>query len=1061
MGERVDFHVLGPLRVVIDGVEVAIATRRQRALLVLLLLSVGRVVPTERLIDQLWDGSPPPQGAVTLRSYVSNLRQALGGSDGLGSALVTRGQGYCLDVPRTSVDSERLTAGAELGRRHLREDRPDEALTAFEAAMRPWTGVPLADIADHEAAQSSIIQLTETYLGAAEGRFQALLDLGRHADALPGLEAFVTDHPLREEPRAQLMLALYRAGRAAEALEVHRDYRALLQEELGIDPSSRLDALHQRVLQQDPTLASPSPPATDGRHAAPTSGATPLVVGRAREQSLLRGRLDALVTRGVGGLMLLAGEPGIGKSTLLDLVDREAREHGLAVHTARSPAASGVPAFWLWTQIVDSIAAGLGDEELHRACGGPARPVAQISSAIAERIGHVTPMPGDNPETLRFLLYEAVAHFVRQASAGEPVVLLLDDIHWADPSSLELVSYLTPGLAVQPLLVVAAYRSLPTERSDILEATLATVSREDVVHELNLSGLSPADVADLVAGMSRETSHDADDPARLHAWAEVLHERTGGNPFFVRQLVRLLMEQGSGSDRTGPGGGDEWPTRMPPGVRHVITQRLTALPDPAVHLLQAAAVLGRDFDLRAATFAAGMDVDAALDAFDEAARHGLVESCPDRVLTRSGGRGADKRFVHALVQEVVLDALPSGRAARLHAGAARALAADGTTRPDELARHLWAARDLVGSAAVPALISAAEAAAGVYALEQAETHLRRALELVRTGGEPDPSTELPLLLSLFRVIAIGRGWGDQEVRALVDRAMELGHAGGYGDDTARLWWSLFFFLIDRNDPAYVHLADTLLSAVAEDDAAAAATSEATPSLPAVGHAARAVAYLTGIFSALDAEDREAAQSYLQRARRHVEAAPAADLAAFDEHLYAMLLVIEGYWAALTGNLDDYRSDANAAVAIADADGRPFPRAVARTLAAIAGVYVSDVDYVADLARQALDLDQRFGFGWLASIAEHTLVWADAHREPPSAEAVAELSAHVSDVIAEGHRGNASIMLTLLADVYVLCGRLEDAQAAYGRALADPGPYRGLASDVVVERLRTLEALRAR
>ena len=116
-----DFQMLGPLRVLVDGQEVPIATRRQRALLVLLLMSVGRVVPTERLIEQLWDGEPPPQGAVTLRSYVSNLRQALGGRDGTGSVLATRGSGYALDVPAESVDAVRMGRLADQGREHLRQ----------------------------------------------------------------------------------------------------------------------------------------------------------------------------------------------------------------------------------------------------------------------------------------------------------------------------------------------------------------------------------------------------------------------------------------------------------------------------------------------------------------------------------------------------------------------------------------------------------------------------------------------------------------------------------------------------------------------------------------------------------------------------------------------------------------------------------------------------------------------------------------------------------------------------------------------------------------------------
>jgi hypothetical protein len=676
--------------------------------------------------------------------------------------------------------------------------------------------------------------------------------------------------------------------------------------------------------------------------------------------------------------------------------------------------------------VLDSIAAGMDDDALRRACAGAARPVGQLSPTIAERIGQAVPVTGENPQTLRFLLYEAVSAFVRQATGDRPTVVTLDDIHWADLPSLELLSYLTPSLAGRPLLLAAAYRDLPAERTEALDATLATVSREDVVHELALPGLGPADVADLVDPL---LDGAATVPARERLVA-LLHERTGGNPFFVRQLVRLVLED-------APGHVDPLSVPVPAGVRHVVARRLAALPDDVRSLLAAAAVVGRDFDLRTAAHAAGMDVERALDATDEAARHGLVEARPVE--------GPDRRFVHALVQEVVLDGLPAGRAARLHARVADRLQRDGSAGPDELARHLWAARDVVGAAGVPALVAAADAAASVFALEQAEVHLRHALELVRTDAEPQPATELSLVLSLFRLIVTGRGWGDQEARAVIDRAMELAEAGAYGDDTARLWWSMFFYLLDRDDPSYVAVAHTLLAAL-EDE----------PGAPVrIGHASRAAVHLTGIFGALDEDDRDAALAHLRTARRHVEAAPAAELAAFDEHLHVMLLLIEGYWAAMTGDEARHRSTTDAAVALADADGRPFPRAVARTLAAASGPYVADPRFVHELAGQALDLAHRFGFGWLATIAACVHGWADAHLHGTTAEAARTIEGRLADIVAAGRRGNEAVLLLLLADVYALERRTDAARDALRRARLRPGPYRGLFVDLVDRRLARL------
>ena len=574
---RVEFQILGPLRVVVDGAELPIAARRQRALLVLLLMNAGRVVPADRLIDQLWDGAPPPQAAVTLRSYVSNVRQILR------SRLVTRGPGYCLEVPPETVDAVRLGTGTQRGRDHLRQGRPGEALDAFDEAIATWRGDPLADIADHEAARSSITQLTETYLSAVEGRFQALLALGRHADALPQLEAFVADHPLREEPRALLMLALYRSGRTAEALEAHRSFRALLQEELGIDPSARTEDLLRRILGQDPGLAAPSIKRSED-----------VIVGRGRELALIEGRLGALA-KGEGSLLLVGGEPGIGKTTLLEALEGKARERGIPAHAGRSPAATGAPAFWLWTQVIDSLAAGLDDDELRKVCEGAARPVTLLSATVAGRVGQGVPVLGDDR---RFLLYEAVSVFVRRAGRAAPLVITLDDIQWADQPSLELVSYLTPALAGAPILLVAAYRDLPNERTEALQATLATVSREDATYELSLAGIGQAGVAGLLESVLGDVTGEL---------VTVLHERTGGNPFFVRQLTRLLADDG-----TDPLTALSLPA--PPGVRHVIARRLAELPGSARDLLAAAAVVGRDFELRVAAAAAGLDIATAMDA---------------------------------------------------------------------------------------------------------------------------------------------------------------------------------------------------------------------------------------------------------------------------------------------------------------------------------------------------------------------------------------------------------------------------------------------------------------
>jgi len=1031
----VDVRILGLLDVRVDGKSVEIATRRQRALLVLLLLNVGRVVSAERLIDQLWDGAPPPQGAVTLRSYVSNLRQALSATGALASALVTRGPGYLIDLPAETVDAVRLRTLTQTGRDLLRRGAVDEAFATLDEAVGLWTGDPLSEVADHQFAQSVVAQLTETYLAAVEGRFEAMLASGLHADALPGLEGFAAEHPLREDPQALLMLALYRCGRAPDALEVHRRFRVLLDDELGILPSNRMDSLLQRILSQDPELdpppttpLSPSPPIV----AAPSPSATPppaavgdgdrMLVGRERELAVLQTALDRLTTSGTGSLVLLAGEPGIGKTTLLDSLEEMARRRGVPVHSGRSPAAAGAPPFWPWSQVVDSVAATLDDEALRSLVAAQARPVAQLSPGIADRLGLDGPLPADNLQTMRFLLYEAVSTYLGRAANG-PLVVTLDDIHWADLPSLELLSYVTPSLANRPLLLVAAYRDLPTDTSDGLDATLATVSREDVTSEVHLGGLAPGDVAVLAADMLTTAAH----PERHEHFGDLLYERTGGNPFFVRQLARLLLDDEVPADSTS--------AAVPPGVRHVIASRLKPLPAEVTSLLAAAAVIGRDFDLRTAATVAGIDPEEALDAYDVAARHGLVEPTDD----------GTHRFVHALVQEVVLARVPAGRASRLHGVVATLLEQEGTSSPAAVATHAWAAREVMGPTAVESQLAAADAATSVCAHEQAEVYLRRALHLVRQASPPDPDTELSVLLTLFRLIVTSRGWGDADAREIADRALQLAEAGAFDDNNARVWWSLFFFLIDRDDQeSYVDVAQSLLSACDAPDPDAR-----------IGNATRASVHLMAVFDALSTDDRERARTHLTRARDLLLDTTATETAAYDENLHVMYHLIEGAWFGMHGDGAAHQRSVEAAVALADADGRPFPRAVARTLGAAQGLYSPGHDYFRHLAAPALDLDLRFGFGWLATVAECVHDWSEALVGHAGAQTVVTLDARLEDMLRAGRKGTASTMLALLGDVHATLGDPDLARQTYLRARQDPGPYRELFVGLIDRKLAAL------
>jgi DNA-binding SARP family transcriptional activator/class 3 adenylate cyclase len=250
-----EFQVLGPFQVIKEGRPLPLGAYKQRALLALLLLERNHVVPRDRLVDALWGESPPASTTTSLHVYVSRLRRALAHVDREdGGVLVTQPPGYLLRAPADSVDGARFERLVAAGGDAIRAGKAVEAEEALARALGLWRGPALADFASEEFAQAEIARLERLRLRALEDRVEAFLLLGRHADALGELPALVERHPYEERPRAQLMLALYRSGRAAEALAVYRDFQQLLRDDLGLDPSLQLRELESGILRQDPAL---------------------------------------------------------------------------------------------------------------------------------------------------------------------------------------------------------------------------------------------------------------------------------------------------------------------------------------------------------------------------------------------------------------------------------------------------------------------------------------------------------------------------------------------------------------------------------------------------------------------------------------------------------------------------------------------------------------------------------------------------------------------------------------------------------------------------------------
>jgi DNA-binding SARP family transcriptional activator/streptogramin lyase len=342
----VEFRILGPLEIRDDDDrEVPLRQGGERALLALLLLRANEIVSIDRIVDALWGERAPPTAQKIVRNRVSHLRQLVDG------ALVTVGSGYRLEVPPESIDRNRFEALAARGRRELDSGDSERALATHEEALALWRGAPLEELAYQPFAQGEIARLEELREAVVEGRIDALLELGRHDLAIPELEERVAVEPLRERPRGQLMLALYRAGRQADALEQYREARAALVEELGLEPSEELRRLERAILDHDPSLAPPPSglPNVEERSAPP-----PPRPRRQRPRLLAAAGALVLVAAVVAALVrILAGGGSAAVGHAVAVLDPETGEVVSRIAVGKRPVAVAVGAGGVWVASAD------------------------------------------------------------------------------------------------------------------------------------------------------------------------------------------------------------------------------------------------------------------------------------------------------------------------------------------------------------------------------------------------------------------------------------------------------------------------------------------------------------------------------------------------------------------------------------------------------------------------------------------------------------------------------------------------------------------------------------
>lgn len=768
----------------------------------------GSVVPADTLVELLWGEDPPRTADKALQTHISALRRTLG--DGF---VLTQGAGWVL--ADSEVDASRYKTATRLGRAAAAAGDTSQAVARFDEALALWRGIP--ELPDGRRGTSEKTRWMEGHAALVEDRADALLATGRAAEVIGDLEAAIADAPLRERRWGQLMLALYRAGRQGEALGAYQRARALLADELGVDPGPELRRLEAAIVAQDSSLdiavAQHVPSVTravtflltdiEGSTAAWEAEAGAMAAALARHDELIehvvtsrggrliktrgegdatfsvferpsaaasaavelqdaiahepwalrqpirvrvalhtgevelrdgdyfgravnrvarlrslaeggqilcsgataelvidsladdvvltdlgmrqlrnlarpehvfelrletaeqrpqpaaaetpmerpglpavlvgpgpfvgRGReLEGLLSAWQGALtgcvrtVLIAGEPGVGKTRLAGEWSQRAYEMGAVVLYGRCDEDLGAP-YQPFAEALRALVPCMGAGRLRGLRGIEA--LLPLVPGLADAVPDLAPPAHADPDTERYALFDAAVALLEIASASAPVLLILDDLHWAAKPTLLLLRHLLRFGDHARVQIVGTYRSTDLDRSHPLAAMLADLHRDGTANRLNLGGLDEDDVTTYV------TEAGYDDEELAHALASV----TAGNPFFLIEALRHVDESGGVWDQS----------TLPQGVREAVSRRLSRLPVETNKALAAAAVVGSRFSLELVEQVVGNDL---IDAFDEARNAGIVIEEP----------GGNYRFNHALVRQSLLAELASVRRMRLH-----------------------------------------------------------------------------------------------------------------------------------------------------------------------------------------------------------------------------------------------------------------------------------------------------------------------------------------------------------------------------------------------------------
>ena len=699
----VSLALLGGFAVHLDsGEPCVLPTRKAQALLAYLAMPVGRSHSREKLTGLLWGDAPEAQARQNLRQTLTRLRRALGDA-----VVVAQQDTVALQSRMVNVDVAELEVA--LG---------DGAVTALERAATLYKGDFLDGFSVDEAPfeEWRVVQRERLHELALEGLVRLLREHMRAEQTelatRTALKILALD-PLQESVHRTVMRLLSRQGRRAAALQQYQVCVGWLERELGVEPEEETRTLYRELLQGGTTSRDSGRQAGDRRgHHAPSG----LMVGRRDQMTTLQHALEQALDHG-GRIVVVAGEAGIGKTRLIQEFTADAAARGLRILTAWCHETEQPLPFRPWIDALRGTGPAL--ESMVRD-GMSATSRASLARVFPE-LASVDEKPAATTTDEHAVLFEALSELVRQTAKETPVVIVLEDLHWADAMSTRLLAFLARRLGALPVLIVGSLRTEDVAETSVLERVLDELRTGSALHEIALSTLSRDDSVALAgalhAGGKRRTA--------LEAIAEAVWTLSEGNPFVIVETMRALKE-----DAGAPGA-------IPRGVRQFVSARLARLSEPARRVLSAAAVIGRACSFKLLAQSAGVSEMDGATAIEELVRRRVLEIVGDRLV-----------ICHDRIRQVAYDDLGPARRIALHGAVGHALetlrAGDLDEVANELGHHALKAGDV--ERALVYLERFAEIATRRYALEAAIDARRQALEAAK---------ELPSSIRDRRQLEIG------------------------------------------------------------------------------------------------------------------------------------------------------------------------------------------------------------------------------------------------------------------------------------------------------------------